>query len=48
MSERGLKRAQDKMAAAGIHQQAIDVFSHYYRQIEEGVSGFIPQSAHAE
>jgi UTP--glucose-1-phosphate uridylyltransferase len=43
MSEPGLKRAQDKMAAAGIPQQAIDVFTHYYRQLEEGVSGFIPE-----
>ncbi|HET8915451.1 MAG TPA: UTP--glucose-1-phosphate uridylyltransferase, partial [Propionibacteriaceae bacterium] len=41
MSETGLKLAQDKMAAAGIHQQAIDVFTYYYRQLEEGVSGFI-------
>src|SRR4029450_10902761 len=41
MSEKGLKLAQDKMAAAGIHQQAIDVFTYYYRQLEEGVSGFI-------
>jgi UTP--glucose-1-phosphate uridylyltransferase len=45
MSETGLKLAQDKMAAAGIHQQAIDVFSHYYRQLEEGVSGFIAEDS---
>jgi UTP--glucose-1-phosphate uridylyltransferase len=45
MSETGLKLAQDKMAAAGIHQQAIDVFTHYYRQLEEGVSGFIPEDS---
>jgi len=43
MSETGLKLAQDKMAAAGIAQQAIDVFTYYYRQLEEGVSGFIPE-----
>jgi UTP--glucose-1-phosphate uridylyltransferase len=43
MSETGLKLAQDKMAAAGIPQQAVDVFTHYYRQLEEGVSGFIPE-----
>src|SRR4029450_5053011 len=43
MSETGLKLAQDKMAAAGIPQQATDVFTHYYRQLEEGVSGFIPE-----
>jgi UTP--glucose-1-phosphate uridylyltransferase len=43
MSEMGLKLAQEKMAAAGVHQQAIDVFTYYYRQLEEGVSGFIPE-----
>jgi UTP--glucose-1-phosphate uridylyltransferase len=43
MSETGLKLAQDKMAAAGISQQAIDVFTYYYGQLEEGVSGFIPE-----
>jgi UTP--glucose-1-phosphate uridylyltransferase len=43
MSETGLNLAQEKMAAAGIPQQAIDVFTHYYRQLEEGVSGFIPE-----
>ena len=43
MSETGLKLAQDKMAAADISQQAIDVFTYYYRQLEEGVSGFIPE-----
>jgi UTP--glucose-1-phosphate uridylyltransferase len=45
MSETGLKLAQDKMAAAGLHQSAIDVFSYYYRQLEEGVSGFIPEDS---
>jgi UTP--glucose-1-phosphate uridylyltransferase len=44
MSEMGLKLAQEKMAAAGIHQLAIDVFSYYYRQLEQGVSGFIPEN----
>jgi UTP--glucose-1-phosphate uridylyltransferase len=43
MSETGLKLAQDKMAAAGISQRAIDVFTYYYAQLEEGVSGFIPE-----
>ena len=45
MSETGLKLAQDKMASAGIPQQAIDVFTYYYRQLEEGVSGFIPEDS---
>jgi UTP--glucose-1-phosphate uridylyltransferase len=43
MSEMGLKLAQEKMAAAGVPQQAIDVFSYYYHQLEAGVSGFIPE-----
>lgn len=43
MSDTGLKQAQEKMAAAAVPQQAIDVFSYYYRQLEAGVSGFIPE-----
>jgi UTP--glucose-1-phosphate uridylyltransferase len=43
MSEMGLKLAREKMAAAGVHQQAIDVFTYYYRQLEKGVSGLIPE-----
>ena len=43
MSADGLKQAQDKMAAAGVSQVAIDVFGHYYRQLEEGGSGYIPE-----
>jgi UTP--glucose-1-phosphate uridylyltransferase len=45
MSETGLKLAQDKMAAAAIPQEAVDVFTHYYRQLEEGMSGFIPEDS---
>jgi UTP--glucose-1-phosphate uridylyltransferase len=45
MSESGLKAAQEKMSAAGVHQQAIDVFTHYYHQLEEGVTGFIPEDS---
>jgi len=45
MSEIGLKLAQEKMAASGIHPMAIDVFTYYYRQLEEGVSGFIPEDS---
>lgn len=41
----GLRLAQDKMTAAGVNQQAIDVFSHYYGQLEEGVTGFIPEDS---
>jgi UTP--glucose-1-phosphate uridylyltransferase len=45
MSENGLRLAQEKMAAAGIHQQAIDVFTNFYHQLEEGVTGFIAEDS---
>jgi UTP--glucose-1-phosphate uridylyltransferase len=45
MSESGLAAAQEKMSAAGVHQQAIDVFTHYYHQLEEGVTGFIAEDS---
>jgi UTP--glucose-1-phosphate uridylyltransferase len=45
MSEQGLKLAQDKMVAAGVNPQAIEVFSHYYHQVEEGVTGFIAEDS---
>ena len=45
MSDTGLRLAQQKMASAGVHQSAIDVFTHYYRQLEEGVTGFIPEDS---
>jgi len=45
MSESGLQEARDKMAAAGVAPQAIEVFSHYYHQLEEGVTGFIAEDS---
>ena len=33
------------MAAAGINQTAIDVFTAYYRQLEQGVTGFIAEDS---
>ncbi len=45
MSAGGLELARAKMTAAGVHPQAIDVFSHYYRQLEEGVTGFIAEDS---
>lgn len=41
MSDQGLLRAQEKMRAAGVADSAIDVFSHYYRELELGASGLI-------
>nr|WP_300338250.1 UTP--glucose-1-phosphate uridylyltransferase [Actinomyces sp.] len=43
MSENGLNAAQTKMRDAGVAQQAIDVFSHYYRELENGATGLIPE-----
>ncbi|WP_246954873.1 UTP--glucose-1-phosphate uridylyltransferase [Brachybacterium sp. Marseille-Q7125] len=43
MSTEGLAAAQQKMQDAGVAQTAIDVFSHYYGQLEEGVTGTIPE-----
>ncbi|HET9648441.1 MAG TPA: UTP--glucose-1-phosphate uridylyltransferase [Microlunatus sp.] len=45
MSESGLQAARDKMTAAGVAPQAIEVFSHYYRQLEEGVTGYIAEDS---
>ena len=45
MSDTGLRLAQEKMSAAGVPQPAIDVFTHYYHQLEEGVTGFIAEDS---
>lgn len=41
MSDEGLRAAQDKMRDAGVGQPAIDVFTHYYRQVASGATGVI-------
>ncbi|SDN64867.1 UTP--glucose-1-phosphate uridylyltransferase [Actinomyces ruminicola] len=43
MSTTGLAAARAKMLDAGVAQQAIDVFSHYYRALEEGATGLVPE-----
>lgn len=40
----GLEQAQQRMAGAGVPQRAIDVFSSFYGQLEEGATGMIPES----
>jgi UTP--glucose-1-phosphate uridylyltransferase len=45
MSDQGLALAQAKMRAAGVVEQAIDVFSHYYRQLELGTTGFVAEAS---
>ncbi|MCB1254569.1 MAG: UTP--glucose-1-phosphate uridylyltransferase, partial [Austwickia sp.] len=44
MSAQGLASAQAKMTAAGVTQEAIDVFSHYYRELEAGATGLIAEA----
>jgi UTP--glucose-1-phosphate uridylyltransferase len=44
MSEEGLDAAVKKMETGGVHRTAIDVFTHYYRQLETGATGLIPES----
>lgn len=44
MSDVGLIQAREKMAAVGVDPVAIDVFAHYYGQIEAGADGFVPES----
>ncbi|UYM06636.1 UTP--glucose-1-phosphate uridylyltransferase [Solicola gregarius] len=44
MSADGLEQARQKMAAGGVHERAIDVFAHYYEQVESGATGMIAES----
>ncbi len=41
----GLALARTKMADAGVHPLAIEVFAHYYRLLERGETGMIPETA---
>ena len=41
MSIAGLTQAQEKMRSAGINSAAIDVFTHYYGELEAGATGLI-------
>lgn len=45
MSDAGLRAAQDKMRSAGVAPTAVDVFSHYYRQLEAGATGLIAEDS---
>ncbi|PFG43181.1 UTP--glucose-1-phosphate uridylyltransferase [Isoptericola jiangsuensis] len=44
MSDRGLELAQDKMRAAGVVPAAVDVFTRFYRLLEEDVSGYVREA----
>src|SRR5947207_15771517 len=45
MSAEGLRASEEKMRAAGVPDVAIATFAHYYRQLEAGESGMVPESA---
>jgi UTP--glucose-1-phosphate uridylyltransferase len=45
MSEQGLRQARRKMEKAGVDPVAIDVFAHYYRLVESGETGMVPESS---
>jgi UTP--glucose-1-phosphate uridylyltransferase len=44
VSEEGLRLCEEKMRAAGVPDVAIATFAHYYRQLEEGASGLVPEA----
>jgi UTP--glucose-1-phosphate uridylyltransferase len=44
MSDEGLKQARTRMEEAGVDPVAIEVFAHYYRLVESGETGMIPES----
>ncbi|WP_085873591.1 MULTISPECIES: UTP--glucose-1-phosphate uridylyltransferase [unclassified Nocardioides] len=45
MGSAGLNRARDKMAAAGVDEIAIETFAHYFRLLEHGETGMVPESS---
>lgn len=45
MGSKGLEIARTKMRDAGVDEVAIDTFAHYYRLLEHGETGMIPESA---
>ena len=44
MGSPGLKQAVAKMSAAGVDEVMIETFAHYYRLLEHGETGMIPES----
>ena len=44
MSEQGLAQAREKMTEAGVASQAVDVFAHYYEQLESGATGVVREA----
>src|SRR5512139_389852 len=44
MSDEGLEQARKKMQSAGVDPVAVDVFTHYYKLVESGETGMVPES----
>ncbi len=44
MASKGLELARTKMQDAGVDEVAIETFAHYYRLLEHGETGMIPES----
>jgi UTP--glucose-1-phosphate uridylyltransferase len=44
VSAEGLRASEAKMAAAGVPDVAIATFAHYYRQLEAGETGLVPEA----
>lgn len=44
MSESGLDQARAKMQLAGVAEAPIEAFSHYYRALEQGVTGLVAEA----
>jgi UTP--glucose-1-phosphate uridylyltransferase len=45
MGSPGLNQARQKMVDAGVDDVAVETFAHYYRLLEHGETGMIPESA---
>ena len=44
MGSPGLHKARDKMVAAGVDEVAVDTFAHYFRLLEHGETGMVPET----
>ncbi|HET6550859.1 MAG TPA: hypothetical protein VFG79_20515, partial [Solirubrobacter sp.] len=45
MSDEGLRAGIDKMRSEGVADAAIRAFEHYYRQLEAGETGLMPEDS---
>ncbi|MDA0159471.1 UTP--glucose-1-phosphate uridylyltransferase [Solirubrobacter ginsenosidimutans] len=45
MSEEGLRAGVEKMRSEGVAEAAIRAFEHYYRQLEAGETGLMPEAS---